>query len=224
MGMTAVEVVGLLNRTSARPSVQHRAGWCGRSDHRELDTPRRGCLTRTAWFEAPHRTTVFIYDPAAPIHWLAWPLWTFVAVVMFAFVSQSVRFDQPGADDGADLPGRSWRWPTWACSAASCSSSAGSARPHEGLVAVAALIATAEGGRHAAPTPLAGSPAATSSGLGSARTRRSRVRSAACSSASSAALARHGRGPSIVRHPDAERSRGVGLRRAGRRRRPSWAI
>ena len=91
LGSAALEVVGLLNETSARPSGNTVFG---------------GVLAMIAANWAPHLTAhlarpayvaeAVLYDPAAPVHALAWPFWCLTAIVMFAFVAQSVQFVQPG--------------------------------------------------------------------------------------------------------------------------------
>jgi phosphatidate cytidylyltransferase len=94
LGMASLELVGLLNATGARPSgntvfggvialvianwVPHVLGQFG------LDVSQGGS------------TQLAMYDPMEPIHALAWPLITFVAVVMGAFVVRSVQFEEPG--------------------------------------------------------------------------------------------------------------------------------
>lgn len=94
MGQTALEVIGLLNATSARPSGNTVFG---------------GCLALVVANWAPHVVTAWYgptlapgLDPssspalAAGLDPLAWPLWTFAAIVMFAFIAQSAQFDEPG--------------------------------------------------------------------------------------------------------------------------------
>lgn len=91
IGWVALEMVGLLNVTSARPSGNTVFG---------------GVLAIAAANYAPHLLTHLYTDnrlppesmflPAAPIYALAWPLWAFVGVVMFAFLAQSVQFSKPG--------------------------------------------------------------------------------------------------------------------------------
>jgi phosphatidate cytidylyltransferase len=140
MGMTALEVVGLLNRTSARPSGNTVFG---------------GVMALVVANWAPHLTAILPPAPGASsaAHLgtapgaalvLAWPLWTFVAVVMFAFIAQSAQFDKPGGTMAAiagtvlavayvGLLGSfiiQFRWLEGR---------------HEGLVALAALVATAKG-------------------------------------------------------------------------------
>ncbi len=90
MGWLALEVVGLLNATSARPSGNTVFG---------------GVLAMVVANWAPHITVYLVgdprfsslaHEPAVPINALAWPLWAFVGVVMFSFVAQSIQFVQPG--------------------------------------------------------------------------------------------------------------------------------
>jgi phosphatidate cytidylyltransferase len=92
LGHAALEIVGLLNETSARPAGSTVIGGTM-------------ALLMANW--APHLVdhlargpagagAAGLYDPAAANHVLAWPLWTFVAVVMAAFIVQSAQFDRPG--------------------------------------------------------------------------------------------------------------------------------
>lgn len=91
MGHSALEVVGLLNETSARPSGNIVFG---------------GVMAIVLANWAPHIANYFgnaaaytgqeTYNALGPIEALSWPLWTFVAVVMFSFIAQSARFEQPG--------------------------------------------------------------------------------------------------------------------------------
>jgi phosphatidate cytidylyltransferase len=91
MGASAMELVGLLDATSARPSGNTVFG---------------GVMALVVANWAPHVTGAMVtvprladalqYDPSAPVGALAWPLCTFVAIVMGAFVIQSAQFDQPG--------------------------------------------------------------------------------------------------------------------------------
>ncbi|HEV3165949.1 MAG TPA: phosphatidate cytidylyltransferase [Isosphaeraceae bacterium] len=91
MGHSALEVVGMLQGTSARPSGNTVFGgvlaivianW----------TPH----VLTYLTQSPQMAAEPAYDASLPVHVLAWPLWTFVAVVMFAFIGQSAQFDRPG--------------------------------------------------------------------------------------------------------------------------------
>lgn len=91
MGASAMELVGLLRATSARPSGNTVFG---------------GVMALVVANWAPHVTEAMLalprladalpYDPAAPVGALAWPLCTFVAIVMGSFVIQSAQFEQPG--------------------------------------------------------------------------------------------------------------------------------
>lgn len=94
MGWVALEMVGLLNVTSARPSGNTVFG---------------GVLAMVVANWAPHVTTAWLsrqdsrlgagfglHAPSMPVDALAWPLWAFVGVVMFSFVAQGVQFDRPG--------------------------------------------------------------------------------------------------------------------------------
>ena len=87
-GATALEVVGLLDKTSAKPSGNTVFG---------------GSLVLIAANWAPHVLGGVLHQPSAPeialvgpIHALAWPLWAFAALVMFAFIAQSAQFTAPG--------------------------------------------------------------------------------------------------------------------------------
>jgi len=91
MGYSALETVGLLNETSARPSgntvfggvmAMVIANWAPHVMAYLSQTPR-----------SEYETS---FDASTPIHVFAWPLWTFVAVVMFAFIAESAQFEQPG--------------------------------------------------------------------------------------------------------------------------------
>jgi phosphatidate cytidylyltransferase len=140
MGATAHEVVGLLSRTSARPSGNTVFG---------------GVMALVAANWAPHVAAALHWGPGDytspytphaidPASVLAWPLWTFVAIVMFAFIAQSAQFDKPGgtmATIAGTVLGVAYvgllgsfiiqlRW---------------LAGRYEGLLALAALVATAKG-------------------------------------------------------------------------------
>jgi phosphatidate cytidylyltransferase len=93
LGMSALELVGLLGATEVRPSgntvfggilalvianwVPHVVVEFGRTP----GGPTRGCA---------------YYDPMDPIAALGWPLLAFVAVLMAAFLVRSVQFPDPG--------------------------------------------------------------------------------------------------------------------------------
>jgi phosphatidate cytidylyltransferase len=90
-GLSALELVGLLNLTSAKPSGNTVFGgtlalvianWVPHITARML--------------QLPHTEGRLPYDPLAPINALAWPLLTFVAVLMFSFIAQSAQFQEPG--------------------------------------------------------------------------------------------------------------------------------
>ncbi len=94
LGTAALELVGLLSATGARPSGNTVFGgvmalvianW---APHvlRPLGLAS-GWSPQSAWY----------YDPMDPITALAWPLLTFVAVVMGAFLVRSVQFPEPGS-------------------------------------------------------------------------------------------------------------------------------
>lgn len=91
MGLSALEIISLLGATSAKPSGNTVFG---------------GVLAMVLANWAPHMVEQVLlqsgtiaspsYDPSAPFHALGWPLWTFVAILMFAFIAQSAQFVQPG--------------------------------------------------------------------------------------------------------------------------------
>lgn len=90
MGSASLELVGLMERTSCRPSGNTVFG---------------GALALVIANWAPHiygllnplsREQSRLYDPMAPISDLSWPFLTFVGVVMVTFVVQSLQFQTPG--------------------------------------------------------------------------------------------------------------------------------
>jgi phosphatidate cytidylyltransferase len=91
-GAAALELVGLLDVTSARPSGNTVFGGVV-------------ALVLANWaphilaqlHHLPHLTDRLAYDPLAPVNALGWPMLTFVAVVMMTFVAQSAQFQKPGA-------------------------------------------------------------------------------------------------------------------------------
>ena len=170
MGAAALEVVELFAAAGVRPSGNTVFG---------------GVLAMVVANWAPHLTAYLSrprhlpelasFDPAAPVDALAWPLWALAAVVMGAFIAQSVQFVQPGRTI-ATIAGTvlavcyvgllgsfliQFRW------------------LRHGVVPLAAMIATAKGADVEALTRSAGCSAAASSGRSSAPTRPSRARSAA---------------------------------------------
>jgi phosphatidate cytidylyltransferase len=93
LGVASQELVGLLNETGTRPSGNTVFGgvtalvianWIPHLLVRFGMAP--------SW--SPHSAS---YDPMDPISALAWPLLTFVAVVMAAFVIRSVQFPESGS-------------------------------------------------------------------------------------------------------------------------------
>ena len=92
LGSAALELVGLLNATGARPSGNTVFG---------------GVMALVIANWVPHLLDRFgvgvgrtamatLYDPLDPVSALSWPFLTFVAVVMAAFVVRSVQFQEPG--------------------------------------------------------------------------------------------------------------------------------
>ena len=91
MGASARELVGLLHASSARPSGNTVFGGV-----MALVVANWAPHVTAAMLATPRMAAALPYDPAAPVGALAWPLCTFVAIVMGAFVIQSAQFDQPG--------------------------------------------------------------------------------------------------------------------------------
>ena len=91
-GAAALEMIELLKRTNAKPSGRVVVG---------------GVLALVLSNWAPHVLAVLhrlpqhvgrsAYDPLSPVNALAWPLLTFAAIVMVAFLVESVQFDKPGS-------------------------------------------------------------------------------------------------------------------------------
>ncbi len=90
-GAAALELVGLLGATSARPSGHTVFGGVIALVLANWAPHLMGQL-----HQLPHLSGRLSYDPLTPINALAWPLITFVAVVMLTFVVQSARFETPG--------------------------------------------------------------------------------------------------------------------------------
>jgi phosphatidate cytidylyltransferase len=95
--LASLELIGLLNATSARPSGNAvfggvmalvLANW---APHLSAETYSLPQFVGRAAFDplAP--------DPLAPVHALAWPLMAFIGVFMVTFIAQSVQFEKPGA-------------------------------------------------------------------------------------------------------------------------------
>jgi phosphatidate cytidylyltransferase len=93
LGAASLELVELLGATGLRPSGNTAFG---------------GVLALVIANWVPHLIDHFsrtvspsslatAYDPMGPVYALAWPLLTFVAVLMVAFVVRSVQFPEPGS-------------------------------------------------------------------------------------------------------------------------------
>src|SRR4051794_15963058 len=89
MAASALEVVGLLAATGARPSGNTVFG---------------GVLALIVANWGPHvigemgsaSPDLLPYDSAAASNVLAWPLWAFVAILMFSFLNKGAQFRGPG--------------------------------------------------------------------------------------------------------------------------------
>ena len=90
-GAAAMELVGLLLATSARPSGNTVLGGVAALVLSNWAPHLMGELHRL-----PHMNGRLSYDPLTPINALSWPLLTFVAVVMVTFIVQSAQFEKPG--------------------------------------------------------------------------------------------------------------------------------
>ena len=91
LGSAALELVSLLNETSARPSGNTVFGGVMAIVVANWVPHLLGPL-----IEGPALLDRLPYDPLLPVSALAWPLLTFVAVVMASFVVQSAQFEKPG--------------------------------------------------------------------------------------------------------------------------------
>ena len=90
-GLAALELISLLNATSAKPSGNSLfagviavvlANWAPHlSSHAH---------------QVPQLIGRLDYDPLSPIHALAWPLLAYIGVVMITFIAQSAQFEKPG--------------------------------------------------------------------------------------------------------------------------------
>ena len=92
MTLCAIEVMGLLaasgNRASGSTVVGGVLALVVANWVPHLVRPLTGAEARPANLPP---------DPSAAINVMAWPLWTFVAVLMGTFLSQSIQFRRPGA-------------------------------------------------------------------------------------------------------------------------------
>ena len=90
MGAAAWELVSLMEGSPARPRPQVVAGGLTAI----LAANWLPHLIRTC--EAANPISGIVMEPGGSIAALAWPLLSFTAVLMAAFVAESLRFDQPG--------------------------------------------------------------------------------------------------------------------------------
>ena len=90
-GLAALELIELLNETSARPSGNAVFGgvmalvFANWAPHLSAEA-----------YSLPQFVGRLAYDPLAPVHALAWPLMAFVGVLMVTFIVQSLQFQRPG--------------------------------------------------------------------------------------------------------------------------------
>ena len=91
-GSAALELVNLLNATSARPSGNTVFGGV-----MALVVANWAPHVMARIHRLPELVSRPVYDPMFPVHALAWPLLTYAAVVMFTFIVQSAQFEKPGA-------------------------------------------------------------------------------------------------------------------------------
>jgi phosphatidate cytidylyltransferase len=141
LGKAALELVGLLNRTSARPSgntvfggvmVLVVANW----------VPHLIGAGRSA--EGTYSPSAMQLDAAFPVLVFAWMLWVFVAMVMFTFIAQSAQFDVPGGTM-ARISGTVLAVAYVGLLGSFVIQMRWLGGPTQGLLALAALIATAKG-------------------------------------------------------------------------------
>lgn len=139
MTATSLEVVELLLRTSARPSGNTVFGGV-----LALIVANWAPHVAYAWGSSPDFANSLMHDPSNPIHALAWPLWTFVVVVMFAFIAQSAQFNTPGGTM-ATIAGTVLAVAYVGLLGSFIIQLRWLGGPHVGLIALAALVATAKG-------------------------------------------------------------------------------
>ena len=92
MTLCALEVAGLLAASGPGPAPGPVVG---------------GIMALVAANWVPHlvapltgeagESPAIVYDLAAAVHVMAWPLWTFVALLMATFLVESARFERPGS-------------------------------------------------------------------------------------------------------------------------------
>jgi len=144
-GLAAMEVVDLLSRTSARPSASTVLGGVLALVVSNWAPHLVEALNAQSWYASGlYGLADYSYDPEAPTHWLSWPLWTFVAVVMFTFIAQSAQFDKPGGTM-ASIAGTVLAVAYIGLLGSFILQMRWVGGRHEGLVALATLFATAKG-------------------------------------------------------------------------------
>ena len=139
MGLCAMELVALLGATSARPSANTVLG---------------GTMALVVANWAPHVVRQMgidptqpippNYDPTASVEVMAWPLWTFVAILMAAFLSQSLQFRRPG-QTMATIAGTILAVAYVGLLGSFMIQMRWFDGPYHGLIPLAALVATAKG-------------------------------------------------------------------------------
>jgi phosphatidate cytidylyltransferase len=139
MGATALEVVDLLLQTSARPSGNTVFGGV-----MALIVANWAPHVAQAFEKGPQIGSILLHDPSTPVNALAWPLWTFVVVVMFAFIAQSAQFNTPGGTM-ATIAGTILAVAYVGLLGSFIIQLRWVGGPNEGLIALAALVATAKG-------------------------------------------------------------------------------
>ena len=159
MVLCSLELVGLLALDQRPPFGEHGPGRDGRPGPGQLGAPRGGPASWATRRGRSRRPTT----RRRPFDVMAWPLWTFVAILMATFLSQSLQFRRPGrtmatiagtilAVAYVGLLGSFMIQMRWFDG------------PYHGLIPLAALVATAKGS-DTGRTRWGGSPAAASSGL-----------------------------------------------------------
>jgi phosphatidate cytidylyltransferase len=90
IGVASLELAGLLAATSARPSLNSVMGGV-------MALVVANWMPHLAGYaEGSISPSSSSYDAMEPIEALAWPMLTFVGVLMVSFVVQSVQFERPG--------------------------------------------------------------------------------------------------------------------------------
>lgn len=91
-GAAAVELVGLLGETEARPSMQAVLGGV-----LAMVTANWAPHLMAKFHELPYEVGRPTYDLLTPVDALAWPFLTLMAVVMVTFLVQSAQYRAPGS-------------------------------------------------------------------------------------------------------------------------------